>query len=183
MKLIQTQTLTSTASSIEFLSSGTWGQYDDLLALVSLRATTDRSGVGYYDCQLRLNDVTSGYTTRVLYGSGTYANSYVPGTGGIRFGAANDSSTTSNTFTNTSVYIPNINSSASKSVNCDGAQESNSGTAEEATIDMAIGLSNVTSAITKVAFFIELGTITMAIGSSISLYGITKGSDGIVTTS
>jgi hypothetical protein len=183
MTLIETKTLISTASSIEFLSGGVFAQYDDLVALVSLRATTDRGAAGYYDCQLRFNDVTSGYSTRILYGNGSSAASFALSGTSIRFGAANDSGTTANTFSNALVYIPNINSSSSKSTSSDGSTESNTSTAEETTQEINAGLSNVTSAITKLAFFIELGTITMAIGCSISLYGITKGSDGIVTTS
>jgi hypothetical protein len=43
------------------------------------------------------------------------------------------------------------------------------------------GLNNSTAAITSINFFPSSGNFVA--GSTISLYGITKGSDGIVTTS
>jgi hypothetical protein len=169
MTLIQTQTLASAAASIEFTSIPQDGT--DLLVLCSLRGSTS----GSINVNLSLNTLTTGFTSRVLDGSGT---AVVSVTGTRSVGVTNDSGTTANTFNNISVYIPNYSGSTNKTYSVDFVSENN---ASAATQEIIAGLWSNTAAITALGLSAASGNLV--IGSTISLYKITKGSDGIVTVS
>jgi hypothetical protein len=91
----------------------------------------------------------------------------------------NGSGSTSNTFSNLSVYIPNYTGSTAKGVSIDSVTENNGTNAFQV---IAAHLTNSTSAVTSIGFFSTTSSSFLT-GTTISLYGITKGSDGIVTTS
>jgi hypothetical protein len=184
MQLIARQELTSAAASITFSSIP--ADYTDLLILMSLRDTsTGFNGLLAY----RYNGVTSGYSGRVLFGSGSSVGSFAfttvtstpaSGTWGRAANTGiNTSSQTANTFSNVSFYIPNYLSSVAKSASVDVVLENN-GTESYQEIDAL--LSTLTSPITSIAFAPESGTGFVA-NSSFTLYGITAGSDGIVAVS
>jgi hypothetical protein len=167
MKLIESKTLASAAASIEFTSIPQ--DSTDLVVLFSGRATLDVS-MG----QLSFN--TGGtYTRRYLLGNGSSASS---GTLGYDF-AIVASARTANTFSNTAIYIPNYSGATAKSYSSDSVGESNE-TLSFATL--VAGLWSGTAAITSINLYPEAGG-NWAIGTTASLYKITKGSDGIVTTS
>jgi hypothetical protein len=168
MKLIETKTLVSAAASIEFTSIPQ--TFTDLLLLVSARSTT-ASG-SYTATFLRFNGSSSNLSQRRLYGNGSSVGSdneaniivTVP-----RAGA------TSNTFSSNTIYIPNYTGSTNKSVSIDNVTENN---ASLVLTDITAGLWSNTAAITTITLAADS---TFVAGSTISLYGITKGSDGVTT--
>jgi hypothetical protein len=175
MQLIETKTLGAAAASIEFTSIPQDGT--DLLLFISGRGT--RSGADRDNFQIRFNSITSGYSARLLQGNGatvaTAADSSQALITRISMPAA---TTTSNTFGNATVYIPNYTAAVNKSVSIDSVTENNATTAYQQII--ATIMTN-TAAITSI--YIEPEVSDILAGSVFSLYKITKGSDGIVTTS
>jgi hypothetical protein len=172
MKLIESKTLLSAAASIEFTSIPQDGT--DLVVLASARSTTTGFGV-HHNLLLRPNGATTNQTDRVLYGTGTAAAS---NTDTVIRGNITSSGATANTFGNAMFYIPNYAGATNKSVSVDSVTENN---ATEAHQYLTAALWSNTAAITSLTLL--AGTGDLAAGTRISLYKITKGSDGIVTTS
>jgi hypothetical protein len=172
MKLIESKTLGTAAASIEFTSIPQ--TFTDLFIVCSLRSSDSGS---YVNINLGFNANTSNFSARWLYGLGSggtgTANSIVRYAGEVN--TAND---TANTFNNSSIYIPNYTGSTHKSFSTDSVRETNASTNAMA---ISAGLWSDTSAITSVQLDSSAGNYVA--GSTISLYGILKGSDGIVTTS
>jgi hypothetical protein len=169
MKLIESKTLGSTQNAIEFTSIPQ--DATDLVLLCSLR-TTNSGATGVY---ISFNGSTSSFSGRYLDANGSSVST---GTLARYAGNANDSSSTSNTFSNIMTYIPNYTGSTNKSFSTDSVTENNATTAFQ---DLTAGLWSNTAAITSLAIASSPGDLVA--GSIISLYKITKGSDGIVTTS
>ena len=170
MKLIETKTLGTAAASIEFTSIPQ--TFTDLVVWVSTRDTT-----GSVTSGISINGSFLNLSSRLLQGvgSGTPSSSSSSGIDVITA----SSSRTANTFSSGQIYIPNYASTTtSKSLSIDSTEENN---ATESFMRITAGLYSSNTAITSLA--ITSGGGTFAIGSTISLYGITKGSDGIVTTS
>ncbi len=166
MKLIESKTLVSAQASIEFTSIP--ADFTDLLFLASLRADSGSTN----DTTFLING--SAPTGRILTGNGSSAASNA-----LFLAVSNGSANTANTFSNISLYIPNYTSAANKSLSLDSVFETNATTAFQV---IGAGLWSNTAAITTVRFSPEAATNYVA-GTTISLYGILKGSDGIVTTS
>jgi hypothetical protein len=167
MKLIESKTLGTAQSTIVFTSIPQDGT--DLVALLSLR-----NSEGTNTATIAFN--TGGtYSNRWLNGTGSSVNS---GDAQIDY-VANSGLFTASTFGNSSIYIPNYTGSTAKSFSSDGVSENNATAANQLII---AGLWSGTDAITSITFT-SGGGGNFAIGSTISLYKITKGSDGIVTTS
>jgi hypothetical protein len=179
MKLIESKTLGTAQTAIEFTSIPS--TFTDLVFLCSLRS--DRSAAVQENVRVSFNGSTSGYSERVLYGTGSSAANL--GLSENYFNVAvysTTAATTSNTFSSTMLYIPNYAGSTNKSVTADTVTENNATAVFQA---VHAGMWANTAAINSVLFtvgFAEFATKLQA-GSTISLYGITKGSDGIVTTS
>ena len=171
MKLIETKTLGAAAASIEFTSIPQ--TYTDLVVLVSCRTTTASVG-GLLD--LTFNSQTSNRSSRNLLGDGASTSSAT--STAMRGGRFNGATSTSNTFSNSYLYIPNYAGASAKTSSVDGVIENN---ATDTRMDIVANLWNDTSAITSIKFTEPGGDLVA--GSTISLYGILKGSDGIVTTS
>jgi len=172
MTLIETKTLGAAAASIEFTSIPQ--TFTDLVFFTSLRAST--SGTSVEPCLVTFNANTSNYTARTLNSSGSAATS-ASVTSRLVFNAPR-TGTTANTFGNVSVYIPNYTGATNKSFSTHSVTEHN---ATEAHQTIIAGLWSNTAAITSALFAPTANNFEA--GSTISLYGITKGSDGIVTTS
>jgi len=168
MKLIESKTLGTTQATIVFTSIPQ--DATDLVAFISARNSVDAAAG-----TIAFN--TGGtYTRRRLLGSGsgsgasdTPTNDYLIDT----------STQTANTFGNSSVYIPNYTTSNAKSYSVDALDENNATGADQA---LYAGLWSGTEAITSITFA-PVGGGSFVAGTIISLYKITKGSDGIVTTS
>jgi hypothetical protein len=170
MKLIESQTLATAAASIEFTSIPQDGT--DLVVLISTRvetAFTDDS------VSITLNSSTSNRSRRSLLGRGSTVASFTSSDGIV--GSTTGNTATSNTFGNAQIYLPNYTSSSAKSASTDSVSENNGTRAIQ---EINAFLWNDTAAITSLK--IDAPSNLMA-GSTISLYKITKGSDGIVTTS
>ena len=169
MKLIESKTLTGTQASIEFTSIPQDGT--DLLIYASARSTGD----GSRNMLISINGSTSSLTGRFLFGNGSSTSS---GTDTRETGAYVPNAMTSNTFSNVSMYFANYTSSANKSWSVDSVIENN---ATEGGLYIDAKLWSNTAAITSLTFTPEAGSFVA--GTILSLYKITKGSDGIVTTS
>jgi len=172
MTLIESKTLATAAASIEFTSIPQ--TFTDLVIFSSLRS--DRASVVEI-VKLEFNNSTTGYSYQELVGDGSSPassnGSYT------RFALIPGTSNTANTFSNDLNYIPNYTGSTTKSFSTDSVSENNATTAYA---NIAANLWTGTSAITSFKLINFFGTNFIA-GSTVSLYGVLKGSDGIVTTS
>jgi hypothetical protein len=174
MKLIETKTLSSAAATVEFTSVPQ--TFTDLVLLMSTRGT---GGVStQLSVTLSFNGTgATGSSNRYLIGNGS---SVLGGTLSHEIVWSNPaSSTTANTFSNSSVYIFNYASARAKSVSADAVLENNETTAG---LGLTAMLWNNTAAITSIQLA-SSGGIIFAIGTTFSLYGITAGSDGITAAS
>jgi hypothetical protein len=178
MQIIQHQELASDQASITFSSIPQDGT--DLLVLASIRTTRSDPGA-FDDLMFRFNgDSTANrYTFRRLLGNGSGTSSSLGSLDRGYFGVVPANSFTANTFGNASLYIPNYAGASNKSTSSDAVGENN------ATLSPLILLANLyanTAAITSLVFYSEQAYNLMA-GSSITLYKITKGSDGTTIVS
>jgi hypothetical protein len=172
LKLIQTINATGSSATLEFTSIPQ--TYTDLVVKISVRQSSN-NGNPYTPITFALNSSATNKTSRYLLGEGTGVSS----TNYTEFYAWTPSSlATANTFSSIELYLPNYTGSTNKSISLDGATENN------ATANMlAIGaaLWSNTAAITGVSFTTTAGNFVT--GSTASLYGVLKGSDGLVTVS
>lgn len=173
MQVIQHIELGSNAAQIDFTSIP--NTFTDLMLVCSIRTT--RTGVTD-NLRLIFNSDTANGSSRWLFGSGSGSGS--SGTRTIVSGGSiSSSSATSNTFGSSLIYIPNYTSSTAKSVSTDSVAENN-GTDSAQIIEA--GLWNSSSVISSIRVNSETGS-NFVQGSSATLYGITKGSDGTTTVS
>jgi hypothetical protein len=173
MKLIESKTLATAAASIEFTSIPQ--TFTDLVILASGRS--ERTA-GFEDYLITFNGSSANFSWRRLGGQGS-GSPYSDSSSTNRLGQINTDFATANTFGNAAVYIPNYTSAVAKSVSSDSVSENN---ATQAFQGIHAGLYSGTSAITSFLLQ-EFGGTSFAAGTIASLYGILKGSDGIVTTS
>ena len=173
MELIESVTVGSGgASSIEFTSIPQDGT--DLVLVMSARTTkTTRD-----NNRMTFNNTTTGYSERLLFGSGSSVSSVTAASTSIQYTFANGTNTTANTFGNDSIYISNYTSATNKSVSIDAALENNDTTSNFLSIDAATWAN--TAAITSIKFTPENSYVEH---STASLYKITSGSDGITSVS
>jgi len=175
MTFIQHTELTSTQASITFSSIP--NTFTDLYLVLSFRSTEGFTGS---NAQMSFNGSSSGYSTRLLYGTGSGAASATGGSTIINWSpTTSGGGSTANTFGNASIYIPNYTSSNAKSVSIDAVAENNATASRQ---DINAGLWNNSAAISSISFTWEQST-NFAIGSSATLYGITRGSTPGVTVS
>ena len=172
MTLIETKTLTSSQSAIEFTSIPQNGT--DLLITNSLR-TSDNTLAGIF---IRFNGITTDYLRINLIGDGSTAYSFGPATDG-EAGVSSLNNWTSNTFGNGQIYIPNYTGSTNKTWSVEAVNENNATRADQY---LVAGLWSNTAAITSLSL-IPLNSANFVSGSTISLYKITKGSSGGVVVS
>jgi len=172
MKLIESKTLGTAAASIEFTSIPQ--TFTDIIAKISVRQSSN-FGNPYAPISFALNSSASNKTSRYLIGEGTGTSS--PNYTEFYLWTPSNS-TTDNTFSNNELYIPNYTGSTNKSISIDSVTENNATGVLNA---IGAGLWSNTAAITTLTFNSIAGNFEA--GSTVSLYGILKGSDGIVTTS
>lgn len=175
MQVIQHIELGSAASSFDFQSIP--NTYTDLVLKLSARNTGNEDQI-----RLLLNNSSTNWTMRMLYGLGSGSGgSLSSSTAGIAInfpGWSNPSTMTTSTFSSIEFYIPNYAGSTAKSVSVDGVTENNATFSYQYITAM---LWNDTSAVNRVT--ISTPQFNFEIGSSATLYGITKGSDGTTTVS
>jgi hypothetical protein len=156
------------AANIEFTSIPQ--TYTDLLVKASLRDNRTDSPVT--DTVITFNSSGSGYSIRMLYGDASFSTPGSATTSGAVYIAGqyqNTNQTTSNTFSNTEIYIPNYTSSNNKSISVDAVTETN-GTPIYASI--VAGLWANSSVISSIKLAPMYGTLAYVQHSSATLYGI-----------
>ena len=170
MKLIETKTLTTEAALIEFTAIPQDGT--DLVILISDRSSRPAGGIND-SVTVKINGVTS--TGRRIYGSGSSVaadSSHEP--------IDPAATSTANTFSNIQIYISNYSSTTqNKSWLGDSVME-NAATLSYLTTITGFYSSN--TAVTSLSFNPNQGPNFVA-GTTISLYKITAGTDGITTVS
>jgi hypothetical protein len=172
MKLIESKTVTTGVSAVEFTSIPQDGT--DLVVKVSNVYTT-----AYGNLSIQFNNVTTNYSGRFLQGRPAGPN-VVADTNPLAASLqihANANDTSGIIPGSIDVYIPNYTASQNKSVSADSVVERNNA---ETYLTITAGLWSNTAAITSLKI---LTSTTMTANTVLSLYKITKGSDGIVTTS
>jgi hypothetical protein len=179
MKLIESKTLGTAQASIEFTSIPQ--TFTDLVVLMSVRSTRADGSEG---ARLRLGntsiDTGNNYSNRLLQGNGsTVLSAENSSADRILAGGFVAATATSSTFANQMIYIPNYTGSQNKSISIDSVTENNITTAFQF---IGASLWTNSSPVARLIVFGDAGDNLVA-GSMVSLYGILKGSDGIVTTS
>ena len=152
------------ASSIDFNSIPQ--TYTDLVIKLSSRVG---SGNTYSNAVLSFNGTSTTYRNIRLTGNGSSASSStITGAAYLYVGEVNGDTSTSNTFGNLEIYIPNYTGSSFKSASSDGVTENN---ATQAFTALHANLWSDTAAITSMSFqsggnYLQYTTAT--------LYGIKK---------
>ncbi len=149
------------ASSIDFTSIPS--TYTDLCIMASVRFANSYNTQGL---AVKFNTLTTNQSVRILYGSGSAAGSYTDTT---IFGDANANSSTSNTFGNFQLYIPNYAGSNYKSMSIDAVTENN---ATAAYADLNAGLWSSTAAINAISLYNYGSATTLLQYSTAYLYGV-----------
>ena len=139
--------------------------YTDLCIKVSIRTSYSDQ---YDGLTFTFNGSTANFSTRQLYGTGSSALSNSGSNNGGPLINANTS--TSNTFGNAEIYIPNYAGSSYKSVSSDGVTENN---ATQAFGGVIATLWSNTSAITSIVLG-SANSSTILQYSTAYLYGISK---------
>jgi len=148
------------ASTIDFTSIPS--TYTDLCLKVSARATATDTPV-----KVEYNGVTSSYSWRRIFGSGSAASS-LSGTDAFYFWIATLSQT-ANTFGSGELYIPNYAGATNKSISTESLNENNATAAE---MFMTAALWSNTAAITSIKMTPLTGNFAQY--STATLYGISK---------
>lgn len=174
MQLIQTVTVGS-GGSASIVFSSIPQIYTDLCLVLSLRG--NRANQNEY-AQIRPNGLTTNLSVRLLFGTGSGVGSNTDGPQPAAI--VNGNNATTNTFSNSLVYIGNYAGSTAKSMSIDSTNENN-GT--DSLIGVSLGLWNSSSALTSLELHPVAGGTTWLQYSSASLYGIKSGSDGVTTVS
>ena len=175
MTLIETKTVGAGVSNIEFVSIPQ--TFTDLLILASIRtsraALDDEIGFRYN------GDTGTNYQFLRLQGlgSGGYSDSNTISSG--FFGAVSGNSSSSNSFGNLSFYLPNYTSSSQKNSSIDAVVADNSTSGYTQIMSTRY---TQTTAISSINIY-SLNSASFATGTTISLYGITRGSSNGVVVS
>jgi curved DNA-binding protein CbpA len=168
MQVIQHQELTGSQSAITFSSIPQ--TFTDLFVQLSVRSSNADDNLYF-----KFNNTTSNTSWRNLLGYGTGVLSQ-SGSGYLLVGGVR--SNTASTFTNMGVYIPNYANGNAKTASVDSTSEENGSTGYQFIV---ANLWNDTTAINRIDFYLQGGSLQQY--SSATLYGVLKGSDGIVTVS
>ena len=161
--LIEAKTLGSAVASISFTGLGSYSStYTDLLLLSSARGTRAADNVNML---IGFNSSTSNFSDKFVYGDGSSAGS-ASSTRLVSILPA--ATTTSSTFSNDAIYIPNFSSSNYKSFSVDTVGENNSASA--AYQALIAQLWSDTSAITSIDITVAFNDL--ATNSTFYLYGI-----------
>jgi hypothetical protein len=151
--------------------------YNDLYLVFSGRTSiSDNLGYGL----MTINGSSANVSGRFLQGNNSSATSGTDGPGINAF--VSGGNTTANTFGSFSLYIPNYAGSNPKSFSIDLVTENNSAAFLGTLQRITAGLFNSSAAITSIEFDAD-GATNYKQYSSVTLYGITAGSDGTTVVS
>lgn len=151
------------AASVTFANIPQSG-YTDLKIVLSARC--DAAAV-QQTVVMKVGSLTSGYSDKYLYGSGSATGSGSLGTTIAFVGDAPAANATANTFGSQEVYIPNYLSTNPKSWSVDSVAETN---ATAAYMELTAGYNSNTSAISQLMFYPSSGNFVA--GSTFYLYGL-----------
>lgn len=171
--LIAHTELTGTQATIVFSSIP--ATFTDLLLVTSLRDSTTGNPAGNF-YRIAFNGGATQTSTRFLQNNlaGASSSGSIAGLAGI----STQADTTSNTFANDSIYIPNYRVATAKTYSIDSVTENNATNAYQT---LVAGHWNVTDAINSITLTPSSGSFVQF--SSATLYGITSGSSGGVVVS
>jgi hypothetical protein len=170
MRLIETRTVTTSGvTGIDFFSIPQ--NFTDLQVSISMRRAENNAPFTVDNFYMLFNDTSTGYSSRYLYAEGNGAYSDIATAPAIGYIPTGDS--TANTFNSGNAYIPNYSGSNLKSFSSEVVSENN---ANETRRSINAVFWNNTSAINQLRVSVFSGTLS--IGSTVSLYGITRGSGG-----
>jgi hypothetical protein len=159
--LLETIALTQSAASVTFDNLPTSG-YTDLKIVMSVRNSNAANSA-----QVLTTVNGSAGSSKVLRGNGATASSFSDATN-METARASAASSTSNTFSNIELYIPNYASAVAHSISSDGVSEDNGTTAYA---ELSAGLTTSTAAITSLTFDFG-GSGNFVANSTFSLYGV-----------
>ena len=160
---IASSTVSSNTASITFSSIPQ--TYTDLVIKASPRVTAVATA---WSVLISFNGSTSNFSSIRLYGAGS--GNGASGSSGRYVLAAPGSTSTSSTFNNGEIYIPNYTSSNYKSYSSDDVSENN---ATEAYANLTGGLWSDTAAITSISLTSE-SPENLVTNSTFYLYGISN---------
>jgi hypothetical protein len=156
------------ASSIDFTSIS--NTYTDLCVKYTARSTFTTFPSDAIDVRLTFNGSSSGYSERMLYGTGSAAASAATSGSFLNWaGTQTNTAQTANTFSSSEIYIPNYISANNKSLSIDGVQENNGTSAASR---LVASLWSNTAAITSISLTPDYGNFAQY--STFYLYGISK---------
>lgn len=159
--LISATTLSSSAATVTLGSIPS--TYTDLHLVCSLRSDYSSATNNAY-AYFNSND---GGAAKIIYGNGSAVNNIDINYNESYIGGINAATSTSNTFTSFSLYIPNYLSSNYKVSSQDSVTENN---ATQAFAFMSARVWEYTAAVTSITFRLQFSTY--AVGSTFYLYGI-----------
>lgn len=149
--------------------------YTDLVLFVSIRTSYGTSNASF---GVHLNGVSSDHISRVLTGNGSSAGSFAVTNRPYDFWV-NGATSTALVFGNTMITIPDYAGSTVKTLITNVAAENN---ANAALVASVVSQAGDTSPITSISLIPDSAS-TIQENSSVTLYGITAGSDGTTTVS
>ena len=164
-KLISSNTLSSSTRTVTFSSIPS--TYSDLVLRISGRLDGNSNG---FDITFNGNTTAGVYRNIYLVSSGSSFEVSNSGNTNINLTGVNSSTTTSNTFGNMEIYIPNYQVAARKPFSSLGATENN---ATAAKLEINAGLFLSTAAITSITLD-STASYNFVSGSSFYLYGISN---------
>ena len=168
---IYTQTASGSASTITF--NNIPQTFTDLQLVVSFRGLTATGNPSEALTMLINADASNNYSNTNLYSNGTgVASIRYSNNGNIYLLQINSATSTSNTFSNGELYIPNYTSSNYKQIISNTIIENNATSVANAGTMIASGLWRNTSAITSLSLSSSAGNINQY--STFSLYGILR---------
>lgn len=166
LKLIKTTVLDASAASVTI--SNIPQEFKTLKLIVSARSNDTNAGA-FDGLKVQFNSVTTGYSERLLYGTGSSAlSTSQSGDNSIHFQYIANNAGTASTFGNTEVTIPNYNSSSNKPVAGSSVSENNGTAAIQA---LNAGLWSNSAAITSIVLSPNSAGNFLA-GSTFYLYGV-----------
>lgn len=171
MQPIYTQTVGAGGAS-QIVFNNIPQTFTDLKLVISCRANTSSVQVDGIGIQFN-TDTASNYSQTQVYGDGSAtASSRNANLNFIYAGVVNAATGTSNTFTNSEIYIPNYIGTNFKQIIVDRLAENNTTTAS---LGLHATLWRSTSAITSMRIYDYAGSFNFVQNSTFTLYGITKG--------